>query len=289
MRVINISIFGAAFLLLGNNLATGQPVVDGLPASNNTTIFVICHGKDQRERVEAARALPLDLTRDEIRSLYCFLRNHPPRDAGNLAGLRFVKNEVLTALQNQNDPAPNLTELMIEIYRDHAQDFVTRDYAIQHLITWSAQGAPDAQDAKERIRATLFESAQRNDSVAGTALLGLHRLAKTEAGIQTDQIKSIALNIVQDPNSNEATRITAIQVCAEEQAVEAVPAIAILVQTRDRTALQLSAISALGQLGGSSEAITLRQLQSDQNKLLEPAIRAALAHLEHTIADRGRF
>jgi hypothetical protein len=71
-----------------------------------------------------------------------------------------------------------------------------------------------------------------------------------------------------------------MQVCAERGAVAALPAIQALAQREGATALQISAIAALGRLGGPEQAALLRRLQAQGNQALEPAIDAALRRLE---------
>jgi len=206
-----------------------------------------------------------------------FVRLHPSPQERNLEGLRTLKNDIITVLREQAAPMAGLTELLIGIYDDKAQDPVTRDYAIQHLILWCGQGPADA---KRKIHAVLNMAAREKTSVAGTALLGLHRLSAEDAAFNRDEVRSIALRLASASETEPATRATAVQVCAERGIREALPMIETLAQTSGDMALQLSAIAALGHLGGAEQAVLLERLEPGANgAVLRASIRAARKRL----------
>jgi hypothetical protein len=248
-----------------------------------------------------------DLSRDQISQLYAFLKAMPGPQGRNLAALNLLKNNIVCRLQDQVHPPAGLSATLIEVYLDRAQDPVARDYALQHLITWHQQGAADAPEAKVRIQSALRQAAQEKTSIAGTALLGLHRinserqemllggdnlfqsagsllgdgLNRFPAGgaINDDEISQAALRMLAATNLPCASRITAIQVCAEREVAQALPAIQTLAQTNGNTALRISAIAALGWLGGPEQAALLQRLEAEQNQALKPAIEGALRRL----------
>jgi HEAT repeats len=261
------------------------------------------------ERLSAVARLGQDLSRDQISRLYDFLKALPGPEERNLAALNLLKNNIVCRLQDQVRPPAGLTATLIEVYLDRAQDPVARDYALQHLITWHEQGAVDAPDAKLRIQSVLRQAAQEQTCIAGTALLGLHRLNTGErqamllgggnllqsagiplgdgpthfpagGAINDDEISQTALRMLAATNLPCASRITAIQVCAEREVAQALPAIQTLAQTEDNTALQISAIAALGWLGGPEQVALLQRLEAEQNQPLKPAIEGALRRLQ---------
>lgn len=240
------------------------------------------------ERLSAVTRLGQDLTRDQISLLYAFLESLPGPQERNLAALNLLKNDIASRLQDQIQPPAGLAATLIEVYRNPAQDPVARDYALQHLITWHEQGAADAPDAKARIQVVLRQAAEENTSSAGTALLGLHRLNTgerhttllAEGAINDEAISQAALRMVASADLPCASRITAIQVCAEREVAQALPAIQTLAQAEGSTALRISAIAALGWLGGPEQAALLQRLETEPNQALKPALQGALRRLQ---------
>lgn len=155
-----------------------------------------------------------------------------------------------------------------------------RDYAIQHLVSWYEQGATDQPEAKEKIRAILHQATRETNSIAGTALVGMHRLSIDDSDFSRDEINNLALSLAVSAESNPATRLTAIQVCAERGIKAVLPAIESIPQTPGSLPMRLSAIAALGRLGGQQNTAPLRQLEAGQEETLRPALRAALRHLK---------
>jgi hypothetical protein len=260
-------------------------------------------------RLSAAHGLGRDLSPEQVSELYAFLEALPGRREKNRAGLNLLKNDLISLLQDQTHPPAGLTGTLIAIYRNPAQDPVARDYALQHLVTWYEQGAADAPDAQSRIQSVLRQATRENTSIAGTALLGLHRLITSDSGtlplaagnavpganiqwdggpsrfsadatVMNEEISQTALQMLGSANQPSASQITAIQVCAEREIAEALPAIQALAQTGGGTALRISAIAALGYLGGTEQAVLLQRLEAEPNPALRPAIEGALRRLQ---------
>jgi hypothetical protein len=261
------------------------------------------------ERLSAVARLGQDLSCDQICELYAFLKALPGPQERNHAALNLLKNDIVCQLQDQTHPPAGLTATLIEVYRNPAQDPVARDYALQHLITWHEQGAADAPDAKIRIQSVLRQATREDTSFAGTALLGLHRLntggrrlvppaaggllqsASVPSGDSLDrflaggagggeEISQTALRMLASANLPSASRITAIQVCAEREVAQALPAIETLAQAKGGAALRISAIAALGWLGGPEQAALLQHLEAEKDQVLKPAIEGALRRLQ---------
>ena len=242
-----------------------------------------------RDRLEAIRELDDNLDPGQIDALYSFLKSHPDSRETNPSGLRTLKNNVLNALRNQIPPPAGLTATLIDIFHDHAQDFVTRDYAVQHLTSWYSRSTGDSPDAKERIQTTLKEAVRENTSISGTALLGMHRLSSADGSFNRREIDRSALGMAISSDTPLAARITAIQICAERGLGQALPEIERYAGTRGQTALQISAIAALGKLGGAEDALLLEKLESEGDIALRPAIAAALKRLPRTLASRETY
>lgn len=230
------------------------------------------------ERLSLANRLSRDLNEQQLTALYGFLRALPSSAEKNLSALNLLKNNLINRLQDQSRVPAGLSDALVEIWRNRSQDSVARDYALQHLVTWSEQGSGDAKDSAVKIKAVLWEAAREDNSLAGTALLGLHRLVG-RSGSDGSAISRTALQLLSSPSKSAASRITAIQICAEREFFQALPAIQTLAANEGNTALRISAIGALGWLGGTEQAVFLQQLQARHDRALNPAIEGALRRL----------
>ncbi len=240
------------------------------------------------DRFRAVSRLRSDLDTNQIAALYKFLSNPILPFETNVPGLHALKNEIVCRLQDQTHPAWGLTTTLIGIYRDRRQDDVTRDYALQHLVTWCEQGAADAQEAKARIRDVLREALTENSSISATALLGLHRLTPHEGDGAENEIGISALKLLRSGQSAASTA-TAIQVCAEREVSEALPVLREIAWDNRTLALRVSAIAALGRLGGPPEIAVLQQIEEEKEKAVEPSVTAALRRLRAKISRMPAF
>ena len=241
-----------------------------------------------RKRLEAVHRLSATLDSQEIAGLYAFLKARPTQEK-NLAGMRYLKNEILTVLRTQSVAPANLAELMIEISADAKQDLVTRDYALQHLALW---GVDQAQQpgVTGKIQEAFKMRGQETSSLAGTALLGLHRLTSPGQTAPGREVSLLALKMAGSSEMPIPARVTAIAICSERGVAEVLPFVEALAQNEGPTSLRISAIGALGRLGGPKQRELLRGLESTVGG---PAIRSAsavaLKRLDGTLASRGPF
>jgi len=275
--------FQAEFSCTGTKFSLPEAVTPAEPLPQAILTLRMVVGTEEAslgERLKAVRGLGRALTQNQIAILCVFLKM-PPRSAEkDNPGLHGLKNDILNVLRDQTLPPARLTETMIGIYRDPAQDSVIRDYAIQHLVVWYERDAPDALGAKEKIRAVIQEAACEQSSIAGTALLGLHRLSERDAAFDQAEIDRLALRLAQSPDTPIATHITAIQVCAERGLKEALPAIEPLAQAPNCVPLRLSANAALARLGGAQPVGGLRRIEADEEEAAGGVSALALRQLQ---------
>lgn len=234
---------------------------------------------DIGQRLGLVNELEDNLKPEAIVVLYDFLKSTPKSGEINLTGLRVLKNDLLNVLRNQIVAPEHLTDVLIEIFHDKNQDGVIRDYAIQHLVCWYQQEGIQSLQTKETIVQVLGEALGGGGSIAGTALLGLHRLSALDSLVNYHEINEQALNLALSDQTHLATRITAIQVCGERNLGDALPMIQLVAQSTEHTSLRLSAIAALGYLGGSEQIAVLQKLNLDGKESTQKAIRSALTRL----------
>lgn len=250
------------------------------PQELSAGIATIISGQDYRQREAAVHALTGKLTDDNRAALYDFLRQPDANDGQQLA--QVLKNDLMNALCQMEPPPPGLRELLAQIYQDNSQNIVLRDYAIQHMAAFyrqmaSASGVDDQADELKQTQATLWSAlADTDGSLAGTALLGLNQLSQQGwPGFDPDKISAAALKLAGDNTAGELTRITAFQVCASLGNKDALPVVQAAAQQGETIPVQISAIAAMGLLGGSDQIQFLNSvLQGDNDRLKLPAQHA---------------
>ncbi|MEI7937872.1 MAG: hypothetical protein WCK27_14380 [Verrucomicrobiota bacterium] len=238
-------------------------------------------------RLAVVHGLGKDLKPGELSSLYDFLRIPETGDQKVRGGEHVLKNDLLDVLRQQADPPAELARLLIELSRDPAQDRVMRAYALQHIQLWYSQladqNSPGTVPEPERaeMRQAFWDALKDPDpTVTGTALLNLHRLSEAHAEFDPEQIAATALKFSQDDSCGPLARSTALQVCAERKLEQALPAVLALARGADSIPLQISAIAALGNLGGPSEVRLLEQLAAGENERLQGPARRALKQMQ---------
>lgn len=140
---------------------------------------------------------------------------------------------------------------------------------------------------------------ETDNSIAGTALMGLSRLAADDLEIDGEKVAQTALalargTIMHQPSSiithspstipssppiSELTRISALRVCADLELETVLPLARCLAEEADNIPLQIVAIAALGDVGGLQEELLLRSIIREVASPLLPAARSALDRL----------
>lgn len=237
-------------------------------------------------RLATVHGLGKDLKVHELAPLYDFLRTPETGDGKVRGGERVLKNDLLNVLRQQSQVPAGLGRLLVEMSRDPTQDPVMRGYALQHIQAWYSQLAdkdfplPAPEQERADLRQALWDALKDTDAtVAGTALLSLHRLSEVHAEFAPEQIVATALKFSQDEACGPLARSTALQICAERKLEQALPAVLELAQEAGSIPLQISAIAALGSLGGPDQVPFLEQLAAGENERLQGPARAALKQI----------
>lgn len=236
-------------------------------------------GKAQQQhfhtRLAAIDQLGSHLTAGERQALYAYLRD-PAEESQLRPGQSFaLKNDVLNLLREQAIPPPELTDVLIELFRDASQPLVMRDYALQHLAPWYAKAGPAGG---ERIVAELQTAASEiSRSYAGTALIGWHRIRQENPRAELPPLTQEVLHVVEAESANLLARIAAVQLTGElaiEQGREAVRRIAA--DASQPPTLRMAAIGALGKAGTEQDGALLARLAVEPDERLQQAAAAAL-------------
>ncbi len=241
--------------------------------------------RQQKVRAMAGR----NLSGSETKALCDFLLEKHDEDDDQRGHV--LKNDIMDALCAQRVPSADLGAVFAQVYGDTKQNVVIRDYAIQHVATlyerleagvrWPS-GQIKAQ--KDMLAQTLWDALIETDSsIAGTALLGLSRLADSLPESSQNKISEQAFKLATDESVGELTRVTAIQVCARLEPSQALPLLARLVESGGDASTRISAIGTMGRLGGSAELELLKHIESEDNPRLKPSLLQAMKAIQERL------
>jgi hypothetical protein len=237
-------------------------------------------------RMAVVHALGQELSPQELAPLHDFLRTPETGEGKTRSGEQVLKNDLLNALRQQSTPPVGLGKLLMEIAKDPDQHEVMRAYALQHLqasyayLTDEDSPIRGTEPERAELRQTFWDALKDpSPTVIGTALLCLHRLSLDNSEFDPERISATALQAASDERGASGVRTTALQVCAERKLAPALPVALELAGRADDVPLRMSAVSALGRLGGAGQIRFLEGLAADENARLQLPARAALKQL----------
>ena len=233
---------------------------------------------DFRGRLNAIGKLGPRLSVEERRALYDYLRDSTEEKSLRPGQSHALKNDILNVLREQSDPPQELTQVLAALWRDSSQPLVIRDYALQHLAPWYARAESGQRD--QIIQELREASAQTEQSFAGTALIGLHRIQRENPGVVMPSLSDQIARLVQDDTANLLARITAVQLGGGEDAIAMRDSLKrIAVDEAQPPTLRLAALGSLGRLGGDEAAGALTRVAAGTDGRLALAARSALSKL----------
>jgi hypothetical protein len=224
------------------------------------------------KRIKAMHELPLDLQPKAIEELSLFLQLPYSKESG----LREIEHEALRndaveKLLRQDVLPPGLGTLLVDLYRDPNQGDVWRDYCVQFFATyyerrWKADTSYE-NDAERAAILQAYDDALRetDKTIAGTALLGIDRLAATYGEFDRGAIRSNAVYLAADDGAFAPIRMTALLVCEQHGAHEVLPAARMLSQTGENSHLRMVAVKTLGSLGEPQDVELLKAMARDRD------------------------
>lgn len=254
--IANLLATSSMAVFAGNEISEGPGVTftlertkiskDLIPDNQAAALQVVLNKKSRiSHRLEAVGLLSSSLSSEEISTLYQFLRENSIPDEMLLSGIRMLKNEIMNMLRSQTEDPDGLAGLLTELYNDDKQDDVIRDYAIQHLGAWCQEISGRKDEEVLAAYKVLERAARMPDSIAGTALIALHRLSEVAPYIDCASVDALALDLVSSSKTHRAARVSAIQVCSERGIMAAIPVIQSIESNTNDHQLSLSASAAL--------------------------------------------
>lgn len=231
-------------------------------------------------------------------------------------GINAVKNDVLALLLRQKELPEGLGLQMVEMASNAENDPVWRDYCIQFMepfyerassvidlsteghggvsvdsVTSSAAGGKSngLVDELSAIQDAMFSALdERDNTIAGTALIGLELLSRTHEEFDRETIVVKASEIALDETASSASRLTALRLSASGNLkletgnlkTQVVDAARSLAQTGETVLLRSAAIVTLGEVGSSDDRELLESYLLDGNKQIADAAKMALIKMD---------
>ncbi len=250
------------------------PPVEPLPAEDAPPSMrgVVDTRGNLASRLDVLDAFTSRLAEEEYRALATMLLdgygNHELDQVQKLV----LHNDILTRLLKESGRDTCYRDLVAAIFNNKLRDVFERDYALQHLGRWYEQIEYD-----EETEQVLFEAAREyNSSIAGTALLALHRHRETYPEADRQPLAKAALAIAES-SSRRTSQNTALRVCALLGLDQIIPkAVELALDAQAPIPLRATAISVIGDLGGLEEESVLTALREQNERRLKAAVKTAL-------------
>jgi len=249
----------------------------------------IIFGKDKDAgyvaRLRAVHALSDNLSAPEVQALIYFLHRRVSEDSLQPLEFNAVKNDIVNRLMAQKAKPVDLNMHLVAMYHDQESDYVWRDYCIQFLAPGYANAWSDEE--KALIIDTLWKASKESGKgVAGTALISLSALAASGA-VSKEDVSGRAYELLVDARNANVARSTALQVCANLGNRKALTAAREIIASEKDVPLKMSAIAAVGVLGGRDDIALLRPLAESPDNRLRTAAGAALKKLDSSVSSGG--
>jgi hypothetical protein len=227
-----------------------------------------------------------ELTSKEVNTLLAYLEDPSTARKKNLWDLS-LKNDVITKLLEQTELSKDLGSMLIKVASTPGGDSIWQDYAMQFLAPYAQKKyvthghSPDEE--LEVIANALRKGATNEDpEVVGTSLIGMNRLRTLSiqdgVSISTADVISAAQSVLDNSDSKEAARITAIQMMGQVGNKDFLKnAVVILNSESNHTVMEkMAAVATMADIG-EVETLTLLENMSKESSLDKRVLMAANA------------
>jgi len=268
----------------------GNTIANPVPAISDAVKTIIGMDAGYKERLEAMRNLALEISPEDLVALKGFLAAPMPEGlAISLIGYNSIRNDVMDILLQAQSLPEGIGQLLVDIYSNPRQDEIWRNYSIQFMAPFYERQSKDVGsmpssgdsvpliDELKLVEETLWKALEeRDNSNAGTALLGLDKLSRNHPEFDRKQIDAAMLDLASDDQASVANRITAIRMCGEQGNTHALETARNLAQNGDITMLRCSAIATLGDLGTEDDLVLLETYAASADERIRNIAQQAL-------------
>ena len=254
--------------------------VDVAPPTGDALIEAVTDMDNPKRRELATLGLSGKRTAGEIQALSVYLTERPVGGAAHWTREFAHRDVLMNTLRAQSQNRDHVISTFARVYQNPRQGDTLRGYALQHLALLYRDASRElTQGQREQILVTLRGALpERADgTLASTALVGLQEIASIDStGVSSDEVSSLALELMRDPSANALTRISALQIAGENKlgAAEADARRLADDPAQDRV-VRMAAIWTLGQLGAGGAA--RQRLTNDPDPFIRGAASASLA------------
>ncbi|MEI7850957.1 MAG: hypothetical protein WCH86_03915 [Kiritimatiellales bacterium] len=254
-------------------------------------------------RASLIQGLGRNLPADGVAAFRDFL-NSPLADHSTIRPivLNSIKNELLEVLMRQVELPAGLGQQVIDMFNDPSSDYMWREYCLQFMQplyervsaesrAHGAESAPPTSNlplstsrfqpsTRPIIEAMMGALDERDQDLAGTALLGLSRLSERNEGFDHEEILAKAVEMAGDSKASARCRLTAMRIAAADRRAEILPAARELAVNGQTVLLRGAAITTLGDFGVQQDRSLLEKLSVSGSRQIMAAAKAALAKVE---------
>jgi hypothetical protein len=249
--------------------------------------LIIGQGKDRNYyvRVREIHNLKSNLLSEEVEALYKFL--YEKLEKQELPDLQFnaLKNETVLVLMKQTVKPQALSGHLVAMYYDKSFDLTWRDYCVQFFGKWY-ELAPENAGRKAMVKGLYDALQERNSSIGGTAATMLCHLTRFKE-FDKDKVSAHAYGLMTAPDCSTSGKSSAMQVCAQLRNSKALPVARDWAANNKEIFVKMSAISALGVLGDTSDLELLNQYQVSADIRLNRPAKAAIANINKTYVTKN--
>jgi hypothetical protein len=215
------------------------------------------------------------LNREEIDELLRAMLTH---GEGWIAGHSTWFHEIANLVHSQEHDKRRFAEVLATVARDANRDLATRDYALQQLRrVWA--GSDQDRSLRRAIEETFIEINVAESPLRATALLSLHLLEGPDIGSRASQsLRQSVVSILGGSDTSSAENVPVRMVAARiagERKIHSMGMALLMIASSDRehALVRMSAVSALSEMGSSSELDALFGLNPDDQR-----VAAAIRH-----------
>ena len=213
-----------------------------------------------------------------------------------------VKNDVLDKLLRQDTLPDGLGLHMVEMAQNADTDPVWRDYCVQFMTPLYERRAGElaVKPHKENysvqnhfaelsaVREAMLQALEeRDNTLAGTALIGLENLSRNHDGFDREMITAKAVEITTDEMASMESRLTALRLASQvsmghgaESMEQTADAARMLAQTGESVYMRSAAIVTLGEIGSNEDRELLEAFAVDEDRQIAAAANMALAKMD---------
>ncbi|WOO39343.1 HEAT repeat domain-containing protein [Rubellicoccus peritrichatus] len=226
------------------------------------------------QKLAAIRALGYTLSPEEIDAVFDLLNTSYRPELG-VTAMQWdsLKNEALNQLTKQVEFPEDIYEQLAAVWSNRQLSDPSREYAVQFYVLFLERAIREKSFTEDDLQ--FISTTLTNSKLQGTALLGLGHLVDDFPGLLESVELNQAAREVISGRTSPRVRSAAIQTLIRIGDASELTQIAdIAVNSRD-TVERLSAIAALGELGGDNEIQTIIQIQNSDAPLFANAAQVA--------------